>query len=84
MLVKNLINTELLNKHSKNNLFGKKVHLTANCSFFPDFDLTGVFTSIKKINFSYIIYIKLSNNKLFKVDALMNGLDIEIIDQINL
>jgi hypothetical protein len=80
MLVKNLINTELFDKRSKNNLFGKKVHLTANCSFFPDFDLTGILISLKKINFSYIIYINLSKNKPFKVDALMNGLDIEIID----
>lgn len=80
MLVKTLINTELLDKHSKNNLFGKKVHLTANCSFFPEFDLTGVLDSIKKINFSYILYINLSKNKLFKVDALMNKLDLEIID----
>lgn len=80
MLVKTLINTELLDKHSKNNLFGKKVHLTANCSFFPDFDLNGILDSIKKINYSYILYINLSKNKLFKVDALMNKLDLEIID----
>jgi hypothetical protein len=80
MLVKNLINTELLDKRSKNNLFGKKVHLTAKCRFFPEFDLTGILKSLKKINFSYIIYINLSNNKPFKVDALMDGLEIEIID----
>lgn len=80
MLVKNLLNTELLDKCCRNNLFGKKVHLTANCTFFPDFNLTGILMSLKKINFSYILYINLSKNKSFKVDALMNGLDIEIID----
>lgn len=80
MLVKNILNTSLFDKTSSYNIYNKKVHLTASCTFFPEFDLTGTIIGfIREPN--PIIKVKLfnKNNKIFKVDALMNGLDLEMI-----
>lgn len=80
MLVKNIINSDLLVKTSINNIYNKKVHLTANCKFFPEFDIKGILISfIKEPN--PILNIKLyKTNKIFKVDAMMSGLDLKLID----
>lgn len=80
MLVTNIINSDLLVRTSINNIYDKKVHLTANCKFFPEFDIKGILIGFIKDPHP-ILNIKLfKTNKIFKVDAMMNGLDLKLIE----
>lgn len=80
MLFKNIINSSILDKTCPDNIFNRKVRLTADCDFFPNFIITGTFIDFTRGR-NNIIKIRLDkNNKLFKVDAMMNNLDIEIIN----
>lgn len=80
MLFKNIINSHLLDKNCPGNIFNRKVRLTSDCDFFPNFIIVGTFVDFIRGKNS-VIKIRLEkNNRLFKVDAMMNNLDIEIIN----
>lgn len=60
----------------------KTVRFTANCQFFPNFDIEG---KVKKYdigkNGELIIYVKHSNGKLISIGTNMNDLMFEVLDK---